>query len=94
MEAEQDGRVASKGSSKRGLAKLMLKLPSLRDRLQHVVAMNPVLSDLLEAYDEASAMLDRLERQICEDEALLDEYRSICTDIENDMIEQCLFLRP
>ncbi|KAA0693282.1 hypothetical protein DTW90_25835 [Neorhizobium sp. P12A] len=94
MEAERGGRVAAKGSSKRGLAKPMLKLPSLRGKLQDVVARNPVLSDLLEAYDEATAMLDRLEHQICEDEALLVEYRSICTDIENDMIEQCLVLRP
>jgi hypothetical protein len=85
-----DGKDLLKQASHRGLLKLMVRLPSVRGRLQ-MLATRSALSDLLEAYDEATSMLDRLERGQTEDDGrLLEEYRTIREEIESDVIRYCL----
>lgn len=79
------------GAAKRGLWRLMLKLPALRGRLQLLEGRSEALSSLCEAFEDASTTLERL--QLTPDEehhALLEEYRTTCAEIENDVIRYCL----
>ena len=84
---ERDFLLSSK--AKRGLWKLMLKLPELRSKIQILVTQHETLAELCEAYEEASEMLSaiRLGRPI--NHALFEEYDSICTGIEQDLINYC-----
>jgi hypothetical protein len=79
-----------KGVAQQGLLKLMLKLPALRGRLQLLAVSSKSLENYCEAYGEARAMLERLEsgREVHDDGAL-DEYRTICSEIESDVVEYC-----
>jgi hypothetical protein len=78
-------------SEQQGLWRLMLKLPSLRGRLQIVAAHSSSLAGLLEAYHDASVMLERLSKDgPRSDPALVIEYQSICSEIEADIIQYCL----
>jgi len=91
MSGGYDGNQFLRGTAQSGLLKLMLKLPSVRGRLQVLVPHSHSLANLCEAYGEASNMLERLEsgRVVAED-GLLAEYRTICSEIENDVIQYCL----
>jgi hypothetical protein len=78
-------------ASQRGLLRLMLKLPAIRGRLQVLARNSPSLSDLLEAYEEAATMLDRLATDGgVPDDDLRREYEAICSELEADVIEFCL----
>jgi hypothetical protein len=88
MNGGRDRNSSSNGASHRGLLKLLVKLPSVRGRLQMIAAKPSSLNDLFEAYDAATDMLQRLERN-GSDELLL-EYRTICQEIETDVIRYCL----
>lgn len=91
MSAGHSGNSNVRRASHRGLLKLMVKLPSIRGHLQMIAARQTSLLDLCEAYDEATAMLDRLERGQAEDfGGLLQEYRTLCSEIETDVIQYCL----
>lgn len=74
-------------SEQLGLLKLMLKLPIHRAELEEIGASNSVLDGLFDAYNEATDMLHRL-RQASPptDEALVPEYREICSEIEGDIV--------
>lgn len=91
---ERDGKHSSGASTdlaQSGLLKLMLRLPSIRGRLQILASHSPSLMELCEAYGEASAALERLENGRLSQEAdLLAEYRSVCSEIEADVIKYCL----
>lgn len=79
------------GASQRGLWRLMLKLPAMRGRLQLLAAKSSSLNDLFEAYDEASAAVERMSRERSrEDCPLLEEYETVCTEIESDVIHYVL----
>jgi glycine cleavage system pyridoxal-binding protein P len=79
-----------KGIAQQGLLKLMLKLPTLRGRLQTLAVSSTSLENYCEAYGEARAMLERMESgRETHDEGVVTEYRTICCEIENDVIEYC-----
>ena len=89
-----DGKENAGGSydaAQTGLLKLMLKLPSVRGRLQILAGHSPPLLELCEAYGEATETLEKLERglMIAQD-GILEEYRATCAEIEADVIELCL----
>lgn len=87
-------RPSDSGSSDRarqGLWRLMLKLPAMRGRLQILAAQSLVLNELCEAYEDASLALERLsiQRDLASAERLT-EYRTLCTDIETDVVHLVL----
>lgn len=71
-----------------GLWRLMLKLPAIRGRLQMLAARSRRLDDLFEAYEEASRTLERLRKE--SNLALANEYDTVCSDIEADVIRYVL----
>lgn len=78
-------------AAKRGLWRLMLKLPAIRGRLQLLAARASSLDDLCEAYEEASVALARMSRdRDREDCPLIDEYENVCAEIESDVIDHVL----
>lgn len=79
------------GSAERGLWRLMLKLPALRGRLQILAARRESIINLFEAYEDASATLQRLRIAPGEQNRLLSlEYETICAEIETEVIDYCL----
>ncbi|KAB0679056.1 hypothetical protein [Aureimonas leprariae] len=78
-------------SRRRGLAKLMLRLPALRGELQVSFAHSEEVASLCSAFDEATATLDRLRRErAAADAAILAEYETVCREIEAELIRHCL----
>jgi len=78
-------------TAQRGLWRLMLKLPAMRGRLQLLASKSRSLSDLFEAYEEASLVLERLMRQPGEEHRpMVVEYETICAEIESDIIQYVL----
>jgi hypothetical protein len=76
--------------NRRGLVKLMLKMPALRGRLQILSASNPGAFSLCGAFEEASSTLDRLRKEKSPvDQAVVREYEVLCTEIEEEIIELC-----
>jgi len=77
-------------ADRRGLIRLMLKMPVLRGRLQIVCATKPNVFSLCGAYEEASAMLDRLRKDGAKASPdVVAEYEELCTELENDIIRMC-----
>lgn len=77
--------------AQQGLWRLMLKLPALRGRLQILAASSSVLEDLCEAYEVASSAYEALsKRNAAGDAARAEEYKSLCLDIEGDVIHLVL----
>lgn len=60
----------------------------MRGQLQIVAAKSPALDDLFEAYDEALTALERFQRD--GNVTRIAEYESICSGIENDVIQNLL----
>lgn len=85
-----DTRGFAKNGSKeaqRGLWRLLLKLPSIRGRLQIIAARSSHLNELFEAYEEANVALARFQRERDrEDCPLIEEYEALCAEIENDVL--------
>ncbi|KQV12689.1 hypothetical protein ASC97_32215 [Rhizobium sp. Root1203] len=80
---------ASNGTeaARRGLWRLMLKLPAIRGELQVLVARSGRLNDLLEAYEEANATLERFLRDRGRNDCpLIAEYETVCAEIESDIV--------
>jgi hypothetical protein len=76
--------------NRRGLVKLMLKMPALRGRLQILSATNSAVFSLCGAYEEASATLERLRKEKSQvDRSVVIEYEDLCEDIEREIIEIC-----
>jgi hypothetical protein len=75
-------------SARRGLWRLMLKLPALRGQLQIIAAKSPALDDLFEAYDDASIALERFQRD--QNARWILEYEIISSEIETDVIQTLL----
>ena len=82
-------------TAQRGLWRLMLKLPAVRGRLQLLASKSRSLTDLFEAYEEASLALERLMRQPGDEHCpMVTEYETICAEIESDIIQYVLEHRP
>lgn len=83
------------GTEKRGLWRLMLKLPALRGQLQLLASRSPSLGSLFEAYDDARTTLERLLGDLGKDnELIIAEYENICAEIESEVIQYCLEHHP
>ena len=76
-------------SQKRGMVKLMLRLPQLREAIKLAHLRQPAIDSLLEAYDDASDALEQMQALADPDEELLQEYRQICREIESEIAEIC-----
>jgi hypothetical protein len=82
---------APNNAAQRGLWRLMLKLPAVRGRLQLISTRSASLEGLCEAYEDASVALERLRaRSGASPDTLVEEYETICSEIENDVIKLCL----
>lgn len=90
MAERRDGNIPTVDARHRGLLKLMVKLPSVRGRLQMIAARPAALGELFEAYDTATHTLEELERKGSATDELIHEYRTICTEIETDVVRYCL----
>jgi hypothetical protein len=76
--------------NRRGLVKLMLKMPALRGRLQILSATNAGMFSLCGAFEEASTTLERLRKEKTQvDQAVVREYETLCDDIEREIIAMC-----
>jgi hypothetical protein len=76
--------------NRRGLVKLMLKMPALRGRLQILSATNAGMFSLCGAFEEASTTLERLRKEKSQvDQAVVREYERLCDDIEREIIAMC-----
>lgn len=79
------------GAAKRGLWRLMLKLPALRGQLQLLDGRSEALASLCEAYEDASTALERMLHEPGDNRCpLVEEYLTICVEIESDVIQYCL----
>jgi len=74
-----------------GLLKLMLRLPSLRGELQILWQKHDrSLEPLCEAYEDATATLERLQKNAGADQyGLVEEYRGVCLELETDVVARC-----
>ena len=89
-QGEADER-APEGAARRGLWRLMLRLPALRGTLQLVAESADPLEGLCEAYEDASVTLDRLLREPGDANCpMVKEYQTICNEIESEVIQYCL----
>lgn len=80
----------ARDAAHRGLLKLMLRLPSLRGELQLRWKKDGGLERLCEAYEDATVTLDRLQKDTRDGEdGLVDEYRSLCLELETDIAARC-----
>jgi hypothetical protein len=76
---------------RRGLMKLMLRMPALRGKLQLLSAVNAELLGLCGAFDEASSTLERLRKEnLPTNFAAISEYETLCEEIEAEIIEICI----
>lgn len=76
--------------NRRGLLKLMLRLPALRGRLRIVSATNADMFSLCGAFEDASSMLERLRREKTEaNPSVVREYENLCHELEQEIIEIC-----
>jgi hypothetical protein len=77
--------------NRRGLMKLMLRMPALRGKLQLLSAANAEMLGLCGAFEDASSTLDRLRRENSpKDWATTQEYEALCEEIETQIIEMCV----
>lgn len=78
----------TRDSARRGLWRLMLKLPALRGQLQIIAAQTTDLNELFEAYEMAASALERFRKE--EDRTRVREYETVCSAIEEDVIQHIL----
>lgn len=77
--------------ARRGLLKLMLRLPALRGQLQVLCASDASVLGLCGAFDDASTTLERLRKNRSDQDAdAILEYETICFEIETDIIGICI----
>lgn len=80
----------STGTAQKGLWKLMLKLPALRGQLQILSVQNSSLAAMCDAFYDASSTLETLRTDPRADGAIIQEYETLCSEIESEIIEICL----
>jgi hypothetical protein len=74
----------------RGLAKLMLKMPALRGKLQIMGARNAEFLNLCGAFEQASSTLERLKKESKrENRSSIEEYENVCREIEEEVLRMC-----
>ncbi len=91
MGSENNTQQTPSDAERRGLRRLMLKLPAVRGRLHTMTGKSESLGSLCEAYEDASATLDRLRSDVGDaNRAMIHEYEIVCAEIEADVIKYCL----
>ena len=76
--------------NRRGLMRLMLKVPALRDKLQRLTASNADLFSLCGAFEDASSTLDQLRCGKSQaSSTVITEYEQLCAEIEREIVEFC-----
>ncbi|MDP9772250.1 UNVERIFIED_ORG: hypothetical protein QE434_001039 [Rhizobium sp. SORGH_AS 755] len=88
MSRENGVAGTTRDSARRGLWRLMLKLPALRGQLQIIAAQTTDLNELFEAYEMAASALERFRKE--EDRTRVREYETVCSAIEEDIIQHIL----
>lgn len=79
------------GAQKRGLLKLMIRLPALRGGLQILGAQPGLHGVIFLAYDQATSMLADLRATANERDCdLVLEYEAACRALETEIIHRCL----
>lgn len=80
----------ARNAAHRGMLKLMLRLPSLREELRRLWPADPSFEALCEAYEDATTTLERLVKHPGDgDEELVEEYRAVCRALETDVVVRC-----
>ena len=70
---------------------MMLKMPALRGRLQILSIRDPEVLSLCGAFEDASSTLERLLKENNpSNRDRIQEYQTICREIEDDVIALCL----
>ena len=78
-------------ADRRGLLKLMLKMPALRGQLQVLSARDEGVLSLSGAFDDATDTLERLRlSDPVRHRLIILEYENICAEIEQDVIKICI----
>jgi hypothetical protein len=78
-------------ANRRGLLRLMLRIPELRDQLREVVARDDDALSLCGAFEDASATLEQMRMDETRRHAdILVEYEDICRQIEDEIRMICL----
>jgi len=76
---------------RRGLMKLMLRMPALRGKLQLTSVTNPDMLSLCGAFEDASTMLERLRKERSPNNtSAITEYEILCEELEQEIIEMCI----
>lgn len=89
--AKHDDTAIGGSLARKGLWRLMLKLPAMRGRMQIIAVKSAALRELFEAYEEASMTAERLAGQgTLANSTRLVEYQTICAEIENDVVQLVL----
>lgn len=79
-------------TTRRGLLKLMLRMPQMRKRLQELCATDESLISLCCAFEDATTTLDHLRRDCSQSAShhdMLAEYEQMCLDIEKEISSIC-----
>ncbi|MFK4771705.1 hypothetical protein [Rhizobium sp. ZW T2_16] len=80
-----------RGAARRGLLKLMMRMPQRRGELQDLWQRDQTFQALCEAYEDATSTYERLvTRPLPGDADLIDEYRDLCTGLEQDVERRCV----
>jgi hypothetical protein len=81
----------SAAADRRGLLKLMLKMPALRGQLQYLSVRDEGMLSLCGAFDDATDTLERLRRgDLDRHHDIVLEYENICAEIEQEIIKICM----
>jgi hypothetical protein len=77
-------------ANRRGLLRLMLRIPELRDQLREVVARDDDALSLCGAFEDASVTLEQMRMDETRRHAdILVEYEDICRQIEDEIRMIC-----
>lgn len=83
-------RLSEAQLNRRGLLKLMLRMPEVRERLQALSSTNDEVLALCGAFEDASSTLEKLRRDPTDvDLDAILEYEGLCRDIEHEILEIC-----
>lgn len=88
MSRENGATGTTSDPARRGLWRLMLKLPALRGQLQIIAARTRELDELFEAYEMAASALEGFRKDM--NHVRIQEYESLCSAIEEDIIQHIL----
>lgn len=91
MDAEHDEAANAESRAANGLRRLMLRLPSSRLQLLMLYRQQPAaIAGLCAAYEDASLMYFSLLRHDDPSQLnIIEEYRQICAEIEDEVLRYC-----